>query len=535
MPEFEGEWPPKPHDQAADAFATYSAWWAGDVEALQDIYADGNQMPANRPSQWSSGWRGRLARFWYGRPILQDTKRLHVPAAADIATTSADLLFGQPPTWLFSDGDAADLKAAQEQLSQLVDGAETVAQLLEGAETAAALGGHYFRLYWDKDATEKVMFSAVPPDAAIPQWRYGKLVAVTFWRVVGKDKRGTWRHLEHHEPGFIEHALYVGDDGSIGRRMPLNDIDATAWAAELVDENSSIRTGVAGLTACYIPNVKPARRWRNVPGLSELGRSDFEGVEPLFDALDEVWSSWMRDIDLAKARLFVSQEALQDNGPGKGATFDPEQAIFTPVPGGNLLPEDGPNQLVQAQQFQIRVEEHAKTCDKLLKQILRAAGYSAGDFDDSETAAMTATEVSARKDKSNTTRARKILYYQSALPPLVRTALELNRIIYGAPDCGIKADPEMVFPVRVDQDPVQLSTAISNLRTARAISTETAVRMYHPNWSKDEVRDEVARIMEETSFEVPDPGGDFQATDEQPRNDIQGQVEPDTEPMEEAA
>jgi len=524
LPDYRGEFPPKPWDTAQAAYHIFDSWWSGDVEELQAIYSDQSYLPHPRPSQFSGGLRGRIARFWYGRPILQDSKRLHVPVPADVATTSADLLFGQPPSWLLTDGDATNLDAAQARLNQLLDGADTVATLLEAAEIQAALGGVFLRLWWDQSATDKVMFGAVAPDAAIPVWRYGKLAAVTFWTIVAVDKMGVWRHLEHHEPGSIEHKLYCGDSKTIGRAMPLADQEATAWAAELVDENSSITTGVDGLTACYVPNVRPARRWRNIPNLSPLGRSDFEGVEQLFDQLDEVWSSWMRDIDLAKARLFVSARALDDNGPGKGATFNRDQEIFTAVPTDDMsLDEDGGVRLVQAQQFAIRVQEHSDTCEKLLKQILRATGYSAADFDeDGSTGAMTATEVSAKSNKSNTTRNRKMLYWQAELPPLARTALELDRVVYGGKDYGLKADPEMVFPVRVDQDPIQLSTAISNLRAAQAISIETSVRMFHPNWSNTEVEDEVNRIKDEVEVFAPEPG-DFTDQDEtvdEPHSDV---------------
>ncbi|MET8430152.1 phage portal protein [Nocardia sp. NPDC004860] len=504
MPDYAGVWPPKPHDTAYDDYGVYSSWWAGDTLALQTIYSNANYLiPTPRPSQLRGGVVGMLSRLWWGRPVLQDTKRLHVPAPADIATTSADLLFGQPPSWLFDADDATDVEGAQDRLNDLFDDADTVATFLEAAEIQAALGGVFLRLWWDNTASNKVMVSAVAPDGAIPVWQYGRLREVTFWTIVGKDAQGTWRHLEHHEAGRIEHALYVGDDASIGRRMPLTDQEATAWAADLVDENSGIDTGVDGLTAAYVPNVRPARKWRNVPQLSALGRSDFEGVEPLFDALDEAWSSWMRDLDIAKGRLFVAQELLEDQGPGKGASWDPEQQIFTPVPSdGMSLNDEQGSRLVQAQQFEIRVEEHNKTCEKLLKQILRACGYSSADFDDSDAAAMTATEVSARKNKSNETRSRKILYWQANVQPLATTALKLDAIVYGdGRDYGLSADPEMKFPVRVDQDPVSLSTAISNLRNARAVSTETAVRMFNPNWSNDEVQEEVERILKEDAME----------------------------------
>lgn len=518
LPDFRGEFPPTPWDVAQDQYDLHSAWLEGDTEALEGLYGPyaHTRRPPDRPSTFRGGLVGRVARFFWGRPSKgQDTKRIHVPAPADVARTSADLLFGQPPSWLLSEGDAESMDAAQDRLNQLLDGPDVVAELLAAAELQSALGGVYLRMWWDTDITDKVMISAVAPDAAIPRWRYGRLAEVTFWTVVGRDQRGTWRHLEHHAPGRIEHALYLGDDGAIGRLMPLTERPETEWAADLVDEESSITTGVTGLTACYVPNVRPARRWRNVPGLAQLGRSDYEGVEQLFDALDEAYSSWMRDLSLAKARLFVSADMLEDNGPGGGATWDSEQEIFTGVPGadaGNYA--DGApsmSDLIHAEQFDIRHEEHLATCQALMNRILVACGYSTGDFGDDQLAgAMTATEVTARKDLSNRTRAKKILLWQAAMQPFARTMLELDAVIYGG-SYGLKADPEMVFPVRVDEDPLVLSQTILNLKTAEAISREQRVRRLNPNWSNDEVDDEVKRLEEEYTLTVPEPG-DFDSS-----------------------
>ena len=531
LSEFSGEFPPKPFDEAQEQYELYSAWLEGNTDALAVLYGlwrDG--IPPNRPSQYRGGLVGRFARFFWGRPSKQQTKRIHVPAPADVARTSADLLFGHPPAWVLNEGDATNLVAAQDRLNQLLEGADVVATLLEAAEVQSALGGVYLRLWWDESVADKVMLGVVAPDAAIPVWKYGKLTEVTFWTVAAEDKQGVWRHLEHHSPGKIEHALYLGDRGMIGRLMPLDSLPATEWAAELVDENSAIDTNVNGLTACYVPNVRPARKWRNVPGLSPLGRSDFEGLESLFDQLDEAWSSWMRDLDLAKARLFVAQELLEDQGPGNGAGWDPEQEIFTPVPSdqsGALNDDKGSHHLVQAQQFAIRHAEHQATCAALLNRILVGAGYSTGDFGDDQLAGvMTATEVSARKSLSNQTRAKKALYWASAMAPLARTMLELDEAVYGG-SYGIKADPEMQFPPRVDQDPVQVSIAIQNLRAAQAMSIEEAVREYHPAWSTDEVDEEVGRIKDEVASMAPPatPGNrDNPTANQQPEahSDLQG-------------
>ncbi|TDT42585.1 hypothetical protein EV562_101555 [Streptomyces sp. BK208] len=46
-------------------------------------------------------------------------------------------------------------------------------------------------------------------DRAVPEFSYGTLRAVTFWRELpGGDNDTVWRHLERCERGRIVHALY---------------------------------------------------------------------------------------------------------------------------------------------------------------------------------------------------------------------------------------------------------------------------------------------------------------------------------------
>lgn len=491
-------WPPKPFDIAADHYGLMDSWYSSDTEALHEHYK--GTATSARPSQYAGGVVGRMARFFWGRPLQQATKRVHVPAAADIARTGADLLFSMPVQWVLAESDVkggrSKLDEAQSRLEALLESTDVNATLLEAAEVQAALGGVYLRLWWDIDVTDKVMLSHVGADAAVPEWRYGQLAAVTFWTVVRDDKHGVWRHLERHSPGFIEHGLYKGDKDTLGRKFPLEELPETEWAAELVDAEGRIPTGVKGLTAAYVPNVKPNRVWRNVPQLSLLGRSDFDGLEPLFDALDETMTSWMRDIDHGKSRLMVSADALEDHGPGRGASFDPEQPVFTGVPTDGLgaAADGGAGSLVEAQQFAIRHEEHKATFRELMTRILVSAGYSVADFGDDEmSAAVTATEINARKDLSNRTREKKIGYWRAALEPLARTMIELDQIVYGG-DYGVVANPEMKFPVRQDQSPIAMSTTIQTMVTAGAMSRQEAVREFHPNWSAEQVEEEVGRI-----------------------------------------
>ena len=176
-------------------------------------------------------------------------------------------------------------------------------------------------MWWDEDFSDKVELAAVAADSAVPEWRYGRLVAVTFWTVVQRRRRclpapGTALARQDRTRTVLRDRRRTWGQG---RPRTIPD---TAWVADVAPEGV-IDTGVKGLTAAYAPNVRPNRLWRNTPGLSALGRSDFDGLEPLFDALDQSYSSWVRDLDLAKARIFIDENILCQPRTGQGREFRP--------------------------------------------------------------------------------------------------------------------------------------------------------------------------------------------------------------------
>ncbi|MGO1321011.1 MAG: phage portal protein [Galactobacter sp.] len=497
LPETNVVWPPERLGDLYEAVRTNDAWYTGDTGTLADIYR--GQTRHVRPSQAAGGVVGAVARWFWGKPqhAGEQRTRLHIPVAADIATTSADLLFSEAPRILFPDSVGEQVRA---RTDAIVNTPSMHSRLLEAAEVAAALTGVFLRVVWDTEFEDHAMVDVVHPDKAVPEWRWGRLAAVTFWTVVSDDGKRTVRHLERHEPGRILHGLYVGETGQLGRQVPLDERPETAYLADLVDAEGGIKTGVDGLTAAYITNIKPSRRWRANADLAPYGRSDFEGVEPLFDAFDEVYSSWMRDIRLAKARLIVPEGMTDTRGRGQGVTFDEDREIFTEAPGAaGALKDAG----VQAQQFEIRVEEHRATAIELLRAILRAAGYSPSTFgDDPMAVSTTATEVKARERMSERTRDKKSRYWAAALAPFIRTLINVDAAVFGGQQ--VTELPEVKFQETTQKDPLELAQVANQLRAAQAASTETLVRMQHPNWDRDTVNKEVARVQSEVGF-VVDP------------------------------
>lgn len=498
-----GTWPPEPYSTAFAQQSVWSAWLSGDPEALSKAYGSSYKPLSTYFGDRDGGLLPAVARFFWGRPSVSGQRkyRLHVPLAADIATASADMLFSEPPQFIPAEG-SNDRAAAR--IDELLNVGEFHAYLLESAELISALGGGWLRLVWDEEVAERVMLDSVAADLAYGEWRWGILQAVTFFTEFSEANDTTrskvLRHLERHEPGRVLHGLYAGSGDDLGRAIPLADHASTLPFADLVDEEGAISTGVKGLTAAYIANMRPNRRWRKMEQLSEMGRSDYDGVEQLMDALDESYTSWMRDLRLARARIIVPEFMLKDLGKGQGMAWDEDQEVFTQL---SVAPvEKGAGQITP-QQFAIRTEEHKATVEQLVREIVRAAGYSSSTFQEQAEGMLTATEVVAQEKTSNRTRDKKTRYFSQGLGALLTTWLELDARIFKSEARGAV---EVVWPDTSQPEPEALARTVNTLTQAQALSVDTKVRMLHPDWNEEQLVGEVEAIKAEQGMLVPEIG-----------------------------
>jgi hypothetical protein len=216
----------------------------------------------------------------------------------------------------------------------------------------------------------------------------------------------------------------------------------------------------------------------------------------VFDALDEVYSSWMRDVRFGKGRIIVPNSMLTSNGPGQGASFDLERSIFT---GLEMLPRPSDNgKPWDIAQFDIRVTEHRDTARELMEVAVRQAGYSGASFGlDGDGQAVTATEVKARQTRSLTTRARKALYWQPAMRQILLAWLAISAAQFHVPGLDLSAPPDVEFPDGITESQEEIATALQLFSAAEAMSTEVKVRVVHPEWDDDQVQAEVDAIHSE--------------------------------------
>jgi len=430
---------------------------------------------------------------------------LHKPLAATLASVSSDLLFAEPPDFVIPD-DSGDDGTVQDRLNYLVTTEAIVRTLSELGETVAALGGGFLRVIWDKEfEPDHPMLMAVDADAAIPEFRWGRLIGVTFWTIVQgqeylggaglvSDDKAVYRLLERHEPGYILTGLYQGTRDHLGVRVPLDFLPG-------MPSDEVVETGVKSLTAVYIRNVGPERVFRG----TGLGRSDYDGVEAELDALDETSTSLMRDLRLARARLIVPQEMMENSGAGQPAKFDLDQEVWEAAPSG--VPSFGNDHLITPSQFLIRSQDHLAVMKSLTESIVTAAGYSATTFglDEPRRVPATATEIVNRERMSFQTRAKKIAYWMPALAEILETLLAVDAAQFQE---HAVYRPRVDFADSIRDDEQQTATVVHILRSAEAASAEMRVRMVHPKFSEAEVAAETKRILEEGAAPVPPPNMD---------------------------
>lgn len=462
---------------------------------------------------WSGDHQELRATARYGTFWKRNGKaRIHVPLAADIASVSADMLFCERPRFtIYDDRTETNESAKQARLDEIVRKNGLYNKLHEAAEMASACGDVFLKISYDQDARDYPVMQVVPTADALPEWRLGELVCVHFFTLLRQERDGSrvWRLYERYERGAIFSAVYQGDSGSLGAEAPgmLGELGLEAELALPVDL----------IAAAQVFNMKPSRI-RSSP--DDNGRSDFEGQRDQMDALDEVMSSWLRDIRLGKARLLVPAEYLRKRSESMFAgenkfTWEFDEDVETLVA---LNIANDKDMGITASQFQIRAEEHAKTAETLIRNIISMAGYSPQSFGlDIMGTAQSGTALQIREKKSYTTRGKKINYWDAPLERILTAMLQLDRAIWHTPGIHDTDRVQVDFPDVLTSDIGTIASAVSMLHSAQAASVETLVKMQHPEWSTRQVTDEVNAVMRE--YGVADPSaiasaGELEAPEE---------------------
>jgi hypothetical protein len=501
LPANDSTWPPAPWDAAYKAWREHEVLWIGDAAKIADFYGGGRTAATHEHDgqPHAGGLVGWVSSRFWGQPIPEGEVRTreHVGWASDLCTLSSDLLFADPPKVGF-DADQAKLvgDAGTARMDLIANSDEAHAFQHEGGELTAAFGVSALTVRWDKEVADHAWVAPSGADVTIPEFRNGRLVALTLWTEYA-DGGTVWRHLERHEKGRIVHALFKGDKRTIGKQVPLGSYEPLAYLLGIATKTDDatgaafLETGIEKLTAAWWLNA-PAKAWRRQGDLAEAGRSDLTPtVRNMGDSMDEIYSSWLKDIRLGAARLLIPEAYLDQDNEG-GFSFDRGRELVRKVTSPGTADGDL-SKSIEKVQFEIRTEDHERAALAWWRRMLGAAGY--GELD-AETVDVqkTATESNYGQASKRRTRDKKMIYARQALAGAYGAAFAIDGRLFpgkGGRDFDV---PDVTFPAESQIDPLQNAQVLSLLKNASLVSTEIGVRMAHLDWDQKQVDEEVARI-----------------------------------------
>lgn len=470
-------WPPDVYGGLYNKMLEHSAWYSGDIEKLILFYT---QVRQNNILTTSTFW---------GRQIKHRDILVHVPIANDIAEVSASLLFGEAPIVKITEAEIEPTiySEMEDELNNILEQTSFMRKLLEAAETCSAMSGVYIKLAWDKTLSPYPIPVIIQPDNAIPEFKFGMLSSVIFWQNVLVDNEKVYRLLEYYEPEVIRYELYQGSADRLGTKIPLDYLDETKDLPDIIN------TYISDILAVYVPNKLPNSYNRN----SYLGRSDYAGIESLMDKLDEVFTSWAKEITLAQPRILLPESFLQQTIEGD-STFDYDQALFVKLSVDPVSKMQ--NDVIIPQQFEIRADQYEKTALNLIERIIVSSGYSPQTFGLSIAGrAESGTALNMRERKSFITQSKKQTYWGPAVNKLLKLFVLVYKIhLQGTIDVDVT--PVIEFSDSITNNLLDMSQVVKVLSDAIAISTETKIKMIHPEWKDEQIQAEVQRIMDENNF-----------------------------------
>lgn len=515
--------PPYPFDIAASRYTEHRAWWSGDMQTIKDIYQGGGVAThIYKGVAHRGGVIGGLSKMFWGQPVPAGEYRtqLHLPLPADVAQKSSTLLYGEMPAIDLPDAEDRN-KGAQDRLDVIMRSDQAHSQLLISGEYASALGGTYLAPVWDTQVADHVFPKAYRADVALPSFRHGQLVGVKLWTEYRtEDGHAVFRLIEEHRPGLIRYTLHQGGDNNLGPAVPVTEIEDTKYLANLVSPveytrlaidgqyTVNVATGVPEMAVSYYPNMMPQPDWEQFGPLASVGRSDFLGNEPVFDKVDQMWSSLFRDVDNGLGRLTMPESYLEQNGPGNGATVDINRQVYVGIKALGAAGDTLASQITQTQ-FDIRDETHLNIIDALERRVLRTIGLSPKEFGKSTpTGNKTATEVTDDRSESEATRDVKGIYARPAIARTARLCLAIDAIVFPGKGGGEFGNPTVTFAKISQEDPEKRARTLQYIDAARAASIEWKVRYNTEgtDLTEAEIKEEIARVEAEQQAErLPDP------------------------------
>jgi hypothetical protein len=453
------------------------------------------------------------------------------PIGERIAEAFADFLFGEDPQFIAADQpeqpDDEDVSGEQvrapkkevsdddgagedqDRLDDLIDANSLPTELHAAAAMFVAEGEVWWRVYRDDAQSDFPIIEFHSRSHVRPLFRGRKLVACAFVSDLHTEEVNeewtTWKYVQIVTEDYTRNLLYRGANNELGRAISLKGRPET----EDLDEEWTHDLGMN----CGRIHDKLGKDRR-------YAISTFTGVEDLMFSLNEATTIGHENARLTlKRRLAIPREAL--NASGK---FDAGEDV--------LVMDDPLDEELGGKptQGKFAVLEYSFDAPALISYkndlssiILTRVGLARQLTDPNTTDGAAASGTALRVRLIPTTMAAKgkARPWDDELPKVIMTAQRLDAMPKGRGGFGRSWKKAGEAPIIERADPLPVDPTEETNRHAVAVSSEfesreTAIRALHPDWTDEQVMDELDRIFSElATFQSIGSGGAMMGGGEQ--------------------
>ena len=416
------------------------------------------------------------------------------PLAKRIAHGFADFLFADPVSLEVED------EAAQEQVDLFRTENDLDHKLHRMERVIVSEGEAWWKLHTDPSIAQTPIFTWNSRRDVVPLFYGDRVLAVAFVTEKRREQEPddapapgeqVWRHLELHTDGRVANVLYRGGAETLGVRVDLGSITETAMLAE------EWRHGVPMLAGRLVNDLDDD---------DSLGESEYTAVQPLLFALNEAATIAVENARLTgQDRVFVAGRLRQADG-----SFDASLQVFEAETDGATLGDAGGSPPVVAVEKHYDAEPLWMHIRELVKTTLSRVGMVVQIVDSSEDGkAESGTAIRLRFLPTSLAAKGKRKEHEKHLPQIVARAL----MVVAKPASeggfgieGLATDPPAVEfgdPIPRDESAETKDRALAV--TSQIMSRRQAITDAHPDWTPEQVDEELANIREDEGAPVDTP------------------------------
>jgi hypothetical protein len=502
----------------------YRIWFGGNAKNIREMYANSK-----------SGLGDSLNYFWAKAP---KTKRmLHTGIPGLISRKMATILFGGGVTFkasvyaLNEDGtpdpnakiDEAKTKQAQDIIDNLIIQTNLIDKMSEAAQNESWSAGCFYKLSHDVSLSDYPILEITTVRNAEVVEERGIVQAIVFKTWI--EKKNTRYRLNEiyttNEDGdaVVTHKLYKIKSNNEIEEVDLEEIEEGVEVLETynnADKTAFVYKGLKGILAFYKPNMKPSHEFPNTP----YGASDYEGAIDSFDALDESYSQLISEIRDNQTLRYIPEDLIPREVSDDGEILEyllDDSFVTNYVKIRGDADQDADNK-IDIQYIEDKTESLLAKYRTALTTAINHAGLSplALGITGLEAVNTSAESQQERNKTTLETRKLKIALWKPHLVKLMTKIIELNSWMQKNTTARQKAFAK----IDLDFDNTDISvefgeyivepvgTKINQWGSAKmqkVASTKEAVKNIHPDWSDEQIIEEVNAIKFEEGVTLDNP------------------------------